>query len=85
MSAAIRAEREHCCDDAALAVCGDRLMYAGALVELESVRSGAPRLAMAASVGDLTRRVRRVLGRDAHRRDWRGALFSSARSRVRCS
>jgi beta-lactamase regulating signal transducer with metallopeptidase domain len=74
VSATIRAEREHCCDDAALAVCSDRLVYAGALVELEAVRSGAPRLAMAASGGNLARRVRRVLGREAHRRSWRDAL-----------
>jgi bla regulator protein blaR1 len=74
VSAQIRAEREHCCDDAALAACGDRLTYAGALVELEVARSGVPRLAMAASGGNLAQRVRRVLGRDAYRRDWRDVL-----------
>lgn len=74
VSATIRAEREHCCDEAALAVCGDRLTYAAALVELEIARSTPPQLAMAATGGDLARRVRRVLGRDAHRRDWRDAI-----------
>ncbi len=74
VSATIRAEREHCCDDAAVAACGDRFTYAAALVELEVARSGAPRLAMAASGGNLGQRVRRLLGREAPRRDWRDVL-----------
>ena len=39
LSARIRDEREHCCDDVAVAVCGDPVGYAAALAELEAWRS----------------------------------------------
>ena len=39
LSARIREEREHCCDDVAVAVCGDPVGYAAALTELEAGRS----------------------------------------------
>ena len=62
VSSRIRTEREHCCDDVALAVSGDAYAYASALAELESWRVGAARcLAMAATGGPLLRRVARVL------------------------
>ena len=51
LSARIRAEREHCCDDAVVAVCGDAYTYAAALAQLEHVRQASPRLALAASGG----------------------------------
>jgi beta-lactamase regulating signal transducer with metallopeptidase domain len=57
----MRAERENCCDDLAVAVCGDALVYARALTELEKIRIAAPRLAMAANSGSLLDRVRRLL------------------------
>jgi beta-lactamase regulating signal transducer with metallopeptidase domain len=57
----IRTEREHCCDDAAVAVCGDRLEYARALTLMEGWRA-APRLAMAANSSSLPARVKRLLG-----------------------
>ncbi|HEY3974355.1 MAG TPA: M56 family metallopeptidase [Candidatus Sulfotelmatobacter sp.] len=57
----IRAEREHCCDDVAVALCGNALEYARALTLMEEWRS-APALAMAANRGPLTERVVRVLG-----------------------
>ncbi len=57
----LRAERENCCDDLAVAVCGDALVYARALTELEKIRIAAPRLAMAANSGSLLERVRRLL------------------------
>ncbi len=38
ISTQIRAEREHCCDDLAVAASGDVLVYARALAELESMR-----------------------------------------------
>jgi beta-lactamase regulating signal transducer with metallopeptidase domain len=65
LSARIRVEREHCCDEIALAVCGDALSYAEALVELERWRRVHPPLAMAATGGPLMTRVRRVLGAPA--------------------
>jgi HEAT repeat protein/beta-lactamase regulating signal transducer with metallopeptidase domain len=57
----IRIEREHCCDDLAVAACGDALTYARALTELEQMRSASLRLAMAANNGSLLNRVRRLL------------------------
>ncbi len=61
VSRRIRVEREHCCDDAAIAVCGDRLEYARALTLMEGWRA-APRMALAANGGSLTARVKRLLG-----------------------
>ena len=64
----IRAERENCCDDLAIAACGDRVTYARALTSLEEMRSAYPRFAMAATGGPLLSRVRRLLGKDDPRR-----------------
>ena len=61
LSARIRDEREHCCDDVAVAVCGDPVGYAAALAELEAWRSGELSLAAAATGGSLLNRVRRIL------------------------
>jgi beta-lactamase regulating signal transducer with metallopeptidase domain len=57
----IRAERENCCDDEALAVCGDALNYARALALMEEWRA-APSLMMAANRSPLSQRVVRLLG-----------------------
>ena len=57
----IRAEREHCCDETAVTVCGDAVEYARALTLMEEWRS-APVFAMAANRGPLTERIMRVLG-----------------------
>ncbi|HUX66580.1 MAG TPA: M56 family metallopeptidase [Terriglobales bacterium] len=52
-------EREHCCDDLAIAACGDdRLAYARALVGLAEWRT---QLVLAAAGGSLARRVRRLV------------------------
>jgi beta-lactamase regulating signal transducer with metallopeptidase domain len=64
----IRSERENCCDDLAIAACGDRVVYARALTALEELRGGYPRFAMAATSGPLLSRVRRLLGKDDPRR-----------------
>ena len=61
VSTRIRVEREHCCDDVAVAVCGDATDYAAALTELASWSMGQPPLAMAATGGRLLTRVRRLL------------------------
>jgi beta-lactamase regulating signal transducer with metallopeptidase domain len=58
----IRAEREHCCDDIAVSLCGNPVEYARALTLMEEWRS-APVLAMAANRGPLSERIFRVLGR----------------------
>ena len=57
----IRAEREHCCDEIAVSLCGDAVAYARALTLMEEWRS-APVFAMAANRGPLRERVIRVLG-----------------------
>ena len=62
VSARIRAEREHCCDDVVMEVCGDADGYASALAELETWRlSPAGQVALAATDGPLVERIRRVL------------------------
>jgi len=64
----VRVEREYCCDDEAVAVCGDTIGYARALAQLEHLRHASPSLALAASGGSLLTRVRRLLGTaDAYR------------------
>ena len=60
----IRQEREHCCDDAAVQVCGDPILYASALAGLEELRI-QPKLVLdlapAASGGNLMFRIQRLL------------------------
>ncbi len=57
----IRTEREHCCDEIAVDVCGDAHSYASALAELEQFRHTSAQLAMAADRGHLSNRIRHVL------------------------
>ncbi|HET6176232.1 MAG TPA: M56 family metallopeptidase [Candidatus Sulfotelmatobacter sp.] len=57
----VRAEREHCCDEMAVNLCGNPVEYARALTLMEEWRS-APVFAMAANRGPLTERILRVLG-----------------------
>src|SRR6266404_5161525 len=61
VSQRIRAERENCCDDEAIAVCGDAVNYARALTLMEEWRT-APALMMAANRSPLGERVMRLLG-----------------------
>jgi len=65
VSQRVRAEREHCCDDEAIAICGDAVNYARALTLMEEWRT-APALMMAANRSPLGERVVRLLG-------WNGA------------
>jgi hypothetical protein len=60
MSRRVRIERENCCDDLAVAVCGNPLQYARALARLEELRAHAPVVAVAANGGSLLDRVRRI-------------------------
>ncbi|MBM4093123.1 MAG: M56 family metallopeptidase, partial [Planctomycetes bacterium] len=62
VSARMRQEREHCCDDLAIRLCGDRIEYVRALASLEELRATAPGLAVAAGDGSLLKRVRRLIG-----------------------
>lgn len=63
VSSRVRMEREHCCDDIAIEVCGDKLAFARALAEVETFRqSPALAMAFASQKGLMLQRVRRVLG-----------------------
>ncbi|HKP85058.1 MAG TPA: M56 family metallopeptidase [Blastocatellia bacterium] len=82
LSAQIRQEREHCCDDLAVATCGNVLIYARALAELEQLRTVAPQLAVAASGGKLITRIQRLIGspaRSSHRfESWLAGVIALA-------
>ena len=56
----IRAEREHCCDDLAVAASGDVVVYARALAALESMRPAHFKAALSANDGSLLRRIQRL-------------------------
>ena len=57
----IRADREDCCDDVAIAACGEKAGYARALATMEGWRD-VPDFAMAATGGSVAARVARLLG-----------------------
>jgi len=59
ISAVIRREREHCCDDLAVAISGDPHEYARALAALEQNRFSPA--AVAATGGSLVKRIHRLL------------------------
>jgi len=66
LSRRIREEREHACDDLAVAVCGDAIVLAEALAALQRQRQAArmpgfPTLALAAEGGSLMKRVAHLL------------------------
>ncbi|HYO79255.1 MAG TPA: M56 family metallopeptidase, partial [Thermoanaerobaculia bacterium] len=60
MSRRVRIERENCCDDLAVAVCGNPLQYAKALTRLEELRASALPVVVAANGGSLLDRIRRI-------------------------
>ena len=62
LSRRIREEREMCCDDVAVATCGDPVSLARALATLEQHRATRVGLVAAATGGSLLVRVRRLLG-----------------------
>lgn len=69
----IRQEREHACDDLAVAACGDAIVLAEALAALECERHSAPRILLSSDGGSLMQRITRLLsGPPARGR--RGAL-----------
>lgn len=68
VSRKIREEREHCCDDVAVAAAGSALDYVQALATLEEMRADQSGLAMAANGGSLLTRIRRLSGTEIGRR-----------------
>ena len=69
VSRRVREERENCCDDLVVQLCGNRRLYATALVEMERLRPETPRLALAATGGSLLDRVRRLVAPETARRE----------------
>ena len=64
VSARVRAEREHVCDDLAVEATGDVLLYARALAALETLRqqhTQTTQLALAANGGSLVHRIQRLI------------------------
>src|SRR6516164_8609280 len=72
----IRAERENCCDDEAVALCGSPVNYARALAHMAEWQL-APRLVMAANRGLLSARVARLLGANESAGTFRRASLSA--------
>lgn len=77
LSNRLREEREFCCDDIAVATCGDPLTYAKALAALDDARSATPANALAATAlsatgGSLMQRITRLLDSGARTRRARG-------------
>ena len=62
LSQRIRAEREHCCDDLAIAMTRNRAEYGRALLAIEAMRGKSATFSLAASDGSLLSRVRRITG-----------------------
>lgn len=59
-SRTVRAERENCCDDRVVELIGDARTYAATLAVLEERRAPAPQAALAATGGNLMKRIRRL-------------------------
>jgi uncharacterized protein (TIGR03435 family) len=64
ISSHMRAERELCCDDMAVSLTGDPVVYAHALAEFDSARWMHPAV-MAANGGSLADRIARLLGQQS--------------------
>jgi beta-lactamase regulating signal transducer with metallopeptidase domain len=78
ISSRIRAERENCCDDLAIRMCGSRTDYARALMSLEDLRVSQMHLVPAATGSPLLARVRRIIVQAPTRRRascWPAGLF----------
>jgi beta-lactamase regulating signal transducer with metallopeptidase domain len=72
----VRVEREHCCDDAAVAACGSVVTYVGALTSMAESKA-APALVMAANRSPLVERIARLLGANRAADSYRGANLSA--------
>jgi len=70
ISRRIRVEREHCCDDLAVAVFGDPIQYARALTRFEELRMNATQSVIAANGGSLIGRIRRLVLARAESANW---------------
>ena len=64
VSRQIRVERENCCDDVAVSVCGSPVLFARALTRLEEARISETRLVLSANHGSLLRRIQRLVAKE---------------------
>jgi len=82
ISGRIRNEREHCCDDLAVAACGNVALYVRALATLEGLRTRRPSLVIGADGGSLLQRIQRLASHDRRQREappaWLGAFVPAA-------
>ena len=82
VSGRIRDEREHCCDDLAVAACGNAASYVKALAALEGLRTRRTSLVMAANGGSLLHRIQRLARPDRTPREappaWLGGFVPAA-------
>jgi beta-lactamase regulating signal transducer with metallopeptidase domain len=72
----VRVEREHCCDDAAVAACGSVVTYVRALTSMAESKA-APRLVMAVNRSPLVGRIARLLGANSAGDSLPGANLSA--------
>ena len=83
LSARVRVEREHACDDLAVRATGDVLVYARALTTLETLRlqqtqgAHARTLAVAANGGSLMQRIQRLIEAQPASPQGRSPLYAS--------
>ena len=61
VSRQVRIERESCCDELAVELCGNRLLFARALASMEGLRPLSPHATLAANGGPLMIRIRRLV------------------------
>jgi beta-lactamase regulating signal transducer with metallopeptidase domain len=80
----IRQEREHACDDLAVAACGDAIALAEVLADLERARHATSRVRLAANGGALLQRVTRLLG-ETPLRARRGVLAMLGATAIVCA
>jgi len=78
ISQRIRVEREHCCDDVAVAMFGDPLQYARALTRFEELRLDPAHALLAANGGSLLTRIRRLVGARGESANWSSQLAAGA-------
>jgi len=79
ISSRMRRERENCCDDIAVEILGDKLIYAKSLVQLEEMRQNSS-LITAANGSSLSHRISRLLGKKSN--TYNSALFNFIASSI---
>lgn len=79
ISAKMREEREHCCDDMVLATGAAPLLYAQTLAQLEEARVSVPLgLALAGDKNQLLQRIKRIMEKSITKNPGRGRLLPIA-------